>query len=75
MTEVTPQTKLLGPEALNDLRAQLLAGEEITDEEVSLVLATLRGARAKIGVGKASASKNARKPIDLDSLFTEDKKK
>ena len=74
MTE-TPHTepaKLLGSEALKDLRAKILSGKEPTDEEVSLVLATLRGERAKIGVGKASSSKKARQPIDLGALFKKD---
>lgn len=70
MTENTTETQLLGPEALKDLRARVLAGEDIAPEEVGRVIATLRGERSKIGVGKASTSKTARQPMDLNALFS-----
>ena len=69
MTEDTAP-KPMGADQLRDLRSRMLKGYEPTDDEIALVLTTLRGERNKIGVKKTATSRTARKPIDLGSLFS-----
>ena len=65
--ETTP--KILGAEQLRDLRSRMLKGYEPTDDEIALVLTTLRGERSKIGA-KKTTGRTQRKPLDLGSLFS-----
>lgn len=58
----------LAPEQLRDLRNKMLKGYAPSDEEISLVLVTLRGERGKIGAKKTTA-RTVRKPVNLKDLF------
>lgn len=74
---MTEEIEILGAEALKDLRKRALAGADISDEEVSAVLATLRNDRHKINTSFSSrkpANGRARQPIDLKGLFDKGKK-
>lgn len=69
MTDAETTITILAPEQLRDLRSRMLKGYVPSDEEISIVLTTLRADRAKIGT---SSKKKAapRKPLDLGSLFS-----
>lgn len=60
---------------LNDLRAKVLAGEEVTTQELSEALAALRTQRAssmtkKIEKAEKKSSAAALATVDLSSLFS-----
>lgn len=63
------EIKTLSEEQLRDLRSRMLKGYDPTDEEIAIVLTTLRGERSKIGT-KKTTTRTPRKPIDLGSLFS-----
>ena len=66
MTEVT----VLDGAQLRDLRSRMLKGYEPSDEEISLVLTTLRAERGKIGTSGRKPAAAKRKPLDLGSIFS-----
>lgn len=56
---------------LNDLRARVAAGEEVSDEEYTEIIAALRAERMTAAQPRGKAApKSTAKPIDLGELFT-----
>jgi len=57
-------------ELLNDLRRMILAGEDVSDDELARAVETLRSSRNGAVVAKAEAKAKKAAPIDIAALFS-----
>lgn len=59
----------LSPQSINDYRRRILAGEEISEEELSLAVRSVISSRTTSVIEKIEAKAKKNEPLDLASLF------
>lgn len=60
----------LSPQSINDYRRRILAGEEISEEELALAVRSVISSRTTAVVEKAEAKAKKNEQLDLASLFS-----